>query len=496
MSNIDAKHPDYDKMKDKWQLVDDAEASCYEKHVIPPVYPGRYTTARVSFRNANYIARAIFSNFVYNTLSVLVGTATYKEPNIVLPEALEYLRNDCTEDRLSINQFTRKSLRNVAAKGRWVMLTDFPVIDKGLTSEQIAKIDPKPHIRYYKAEDFGNWDYVNYNGGKKLSWACLREEVRRRVDGYKWACEYQYRILELDENGYYRFMLRNKDDKDLLEDWVYPRFNGQLIDYIPLDVVGAEDNNLEVDEPPMHPLAHINFGHLRNSASYEDNLDAHAQGTLFIASTLNASQWKEMTAVKPVMMGSREGHYIGAPGSTATLTQLQAGQELANAMSHKEQQLLAMGAFMFVSASSNAPVETTQMYMGSKNSPIVNYVKNYQQALYNQFVNCARFLNVAEEGININFPVDFIPKNADATVMGQLLAQQMAGIVSKRVLRDYDRNVDLLPEGMTDEDIDKDIAKENADPLGGVIIPIDNPNDPKPPEQGTKSIKEVDPSAV
>ena len=483
-------------MIDKWQLVEEAEASCYKKHVIPPTYTSSGNKARISVRNDNYIARAIYSNFVYNTLSVLVGTATYKEPTIELPSALEYLKEDCTEDRLSLNQFTRKSLRNVASKGRWVMLTDFPAAMEGKTSEQITKIDPKPRIRYYKAEDFGNWDDTNFDGGKKLSWACLREEVKVRIDGYKWACEYQYRIVELDEYGYYRFMIRDKAGKDLLENWVYPRYNGQLIDYIPLDVIGAEDNNLEVDEPPMFPLAHVSFGHLRNSASYEDNLDAHAQGTLFIASTLNPSQWKDMTAVKPIMMGSREGHYIGEPGSTATLTQLQAGQELANAMLHKEQQLLAMGAFMFVSANANAPVETTQMYMGSKNSPIVNYIKNLQQGLHNQFVNCARFMGVSEEGIDINFPVDFIPKSANPELMGQLLAQSMGGIISKQLIREYDRNVDLIPDGMTDEDIDKQIAEENADPLGGVIIPIDNPNDPKPQDEPVAPPEDVKPKDV
>ena len=472
---IDSEHPEYTRMKDKWCLVEEAENSCYQKHVIPPEYEAnKIKTSRVLQRNANYIARAIYTNYTYGTMSALVGLATKKYPLVELPPALEYLEFDMTEDRLPLAQFTRKALRNLSGYARFIMLTDFPSIEKGLSAEQVKKIDPKPRIRYYKAKDMPNWDVGYRNGAYQLTLAVFKEEVKVRTDGFAWACDIQYRVCELDDEGRYMVTIRDKGG-NLISEPMWPQFDGQYLDYIPIDVCGAEDNNAEVDEPPMWPIAHINFGHLRNSANYEDNLDAHGQGTLFVTSDLTTSQWQELTAKKPVVMGSREAYFLGKQG-TATLCQLGANQEVAAAMRHKEEQMLALGAHQITNANANAPVATTELNMGSKMSPLVNWVKNFEQALYNQLVNCARYLKVDESSINVAFSTDFLPKTADAKVLQALLAQQMGGIISKKIIRDYDRQIGVIPEGVTDEDIDEEITEEN--PLGLPTLPTDNPSNP------------------
>lgn len=484
---IESEHPDLTCHKEKWCVVRHAVKSQYIDYVIPPEYT-KGSNARVTKRNANYIARAIFSNFTIGTRNALVGTATQKDPVLELPPGLEYLEDDCTEDRLTLKQLVRKGLGEIEEVGRFVMLTDFPAIELGKSGEEIKVLNPQARIRTYKAEDFINWDTNGILGGQVLNFAVLREEVRRRVDGYKWACEFQYRVLELDDNGFYFYTLRDKDDNIKLGP-LYPTYNGKLFDYIPLDIVGAEDNNVEIDESPLYPIAHVNFGHLRNSASYEDNLDAHAQGTLFLTSTMSFSQWKEMTDVKPVMMGSREGHYIGQPGSEAKLVQLEAGQELANAMRQKEEQMLAMGAHIITQVSANAPVETTQLNMGSKTSPLVNHVKNLEQGLLNQLYNCALFMGVNPELAVLDLPKDFIPKKADPQVMAQMLAQQMSGLLSKRIVRDYDRGVDLIPDGITDEDIDAEIKAETPvnEPINPITGSNGGPNNSNIPTKDTKN---------
>lgn len=475
---IDAEHPQYHKVKCKYELVEDAEESCYQKHVIPPEFESsKVRTNRTVQRNSNYIARAIYTNYVYGTISALVGIATKKYPMVELPPALEYLEWDMTEDRLPLAQFTRKVLRGIAGYGRFIMLTDFPSVEAGLSAEQITKIDPKPRIRYYKAQDMRNWDVGYRNGAYQLILAVFREEVKVRVDGFAWACDVQYRICELDDEGRYMVTIRDKGG-NLISEPMWPQYDGQYMDYLPIDIIGAEDNNAEVDEPPMWPIAHVNFGHLRNSANYEDNLDAHGQGTLFVTSDLTASQWQELTAKKPVVMGSREAYFLGKQGS-ATLCQLGANQEVATAMRHKEEQMLALGAHQITNANANAPVATTELNMGNKTSPLVNWVKNFEQGLNNQLVNCARYLGVDEADINVTFSTDFLPKTADSTVLTALLAQQMGGIISKKILRDYDRTIGVIPEGVTDEDIESEMSDEN--PLGlsampDISQPINNTN--------------------
>lgn len=465
---VDAEHPDFTKMKAKWKVVRDAETFAYEEYVIPPEYDrARIKSTRIAARNANYVARAVFTNFVTGTMSAWAGIATSKPAEIEVPSQMEYLKTDATEDRLSLSQLDRKCIRELGGYGRFVMFTDFPSVEPGLTAEQVANIDPKPRIRYYKSEDFINWDVGYFNGAYQLSFAVLRETVRTRVDGFTWAHAYQYRVVELDADGDMMITIRDKDG-ELVAEPIWPKFDNDYIHYIVLDVVGTEDNNTEVDEPPAFPIAHVNFGHLRNNASYEDNLDAHSQGTLFITSSLTPSQWSEMVAKRPVVMGSREGYYLGNQGS-ASLLQLEANQESDNAMKRKEEQMFAMGAHMITTATVNAPVATTHMNMGSKVAPIVNWVKNYNAALYQQFLNCARYLKAPENEIKLAYPTDFIPKAADAGVLAQLLAQQMGGVVSKSVLRAYNRQIGVIPETMTDDNIEEEISNEN--PLGVPFLP-------------------------
>lgn len=469
---VDSEHPEYTKVKDKWQVVRDAETSNYESYVIPPEYTNRKSNNnRVVQRNKNYIARAIFVNYVFGTMGALTGLATSADPVLDLSDSLKYLEFDCTEDRLNIYQLNRKAIREIGGYGRFIMLTDFPSTPEGLSEEQINRLDPKPRIRYYSASDMLNWDFQYINGVYQQTFAVFREEIRIRLADFTWNTEYQYRVCELDLYGHYMVTIRDKNG-NLVAGPIWPKFNGKPVDYLPIDIVGAEDNNEEVDEPPMYPIAHVNFGHLRNSATYEDNLDAHGQGTTFITTDARPEQFKQYNAGRDIVMGSREAYVIGGPGSDVKLLQLQANQEVANAMTQKQEQMLAMGAHMITTQSANAPVETTQLNMGSKIAPLINWVKNYNQALNNQIRNCARFLNLPDNSGKISLPTDFIPKTGDAAVLQALLSQQMGGIISKKILRDYDRQIGVIPSSVSDEDIDAEIAEEN--PLGV------SPNNPDP----------------
>ncbi len=468
---IHSEHPQYTEYKKKWQVVDDAIKSKYESYIVPPEYG---TDTRSTARNQAYVDRAIFTNYTIGTRNALVGIATQKDPVLELPPGCEYLEWDCTADRLTLKQLIRKSLGAVVEKARFALLTDFPALDTGKTAEEMTALQRTgravPRIYCYKAEDLINWDVDNSGGEQRLNFAVLREEVRVRIDGYQWGCDYQYKVLALDEDGYYFITIRDKGDNILFGPH-YPLFNGNKLDYIPLDIIGSEDNNVEIDESVLYPIAHVNFGHLRNNANFEDNLDAHGQGTLFLTSDLSLSQWQELTAQRPVVMGSREGYFLGKQG-TATLCQLGPNQIASDAMKQKEEQMLAMGAHIITVTSANAPVETTQLNMGSKMSPLVSFVKNVEQGISNQLQNCALCLGANPELVVLDIPKDFIPKVANPTIMQAMLAQHMAGIVSKRIIREYDRGVDLIPDGITDEDIDAELSEE--DPLGSAA----NPGDP------------------
>lgn len=458
---VDSEHPEYTKHKKKWQLVRDAIDSCVDHHIIPPCFN---KDRRSLWRNENYIKRAVFDNYTINTRLGLVGTALREDPTIELPPELDYIEEDATCNGLTLKQVIRKALGENIEVGRYGGFVDYPNVSLGLSGEQVAALGLKTKIHLFPTEDILDWQVEDYYGNKYLSLVKLREKVTRRLDDFTTACAWQYKILKLDDNGVYYYYLTDIEHK-IVSEPIYPRQNGKLMDHIPFYFLGAEDNDPEVDNSPLYPIAHVNIGHLRNSASYEDNLDAHAQGTLIVTSTMSGSEWREHTQQRPFMMGSREGHYIGQPGSDAKLLQLQAGQELASAMRQKEEQMTMMGAYMLIKEnSSNISTDTSKMQIGPKVSRLDTLVTNTEDWLKDLLEEVALFEGANPELIVVQLSHNFIPENADPLVMAQLAAQWQSGLIPHGYVLDYDRKVDLIPRDVTNEEIIAEINKES--PMG------------------------------
>lgn len=450
-----SEHPEYSRHKEKWQLVEDVMNSEIDGYIIPPEYG---SSRRVTKRNENYKKRAIFSNFTLNTRLGLVGLAMSQDPSVLLPTGLEYIRQSATGDALKFNQLVRNTLGKLVDYGRCGLRVDYPPIPAGTSLAVAAKIKPQAKMYLYTAKDIINWGVDCSSGVEVLNFLVLREKVYSRVDGYAWEQYYQYRVYQLDDNGdCFYFLTDHKEETKT--DPFYPKFNGKNIQHIPFYIGGADDNNWDVDPSPMFPIAHVNIGHLRNSASLEDNADKHAQGTLITTTTHSNSQWQELTAQRPFVMGSGEGYNIGAPGSEATLLQLGPDQLSANMQAQKENQIIMLGGLMMKDgAATNAPVETTKMVMGSKLSRMETIVNNCEDMIELALKDCARFENVDPEGVQVLLNHDFIPHTADPQVMLQISADWQARGIPHSVMYDYYRKADLMPRDMTDEQIDAAIS--------------------------------------
>lgn len=471
---IYSEHPEYTKNKTKWKLVRDVQNSNVDDYIIP-VECGN--SRRVAQRNANYKKRAIFSNFTLNTRLGLVGLAMAQDPRVLLPTGLEYIDDYATGNGLKFDQLVRKLLGEMVDMGRVGILADYPSVPLGKSIADIASLQPHAKMYVYKAEDILNWGITTQSGTEQLNFLVLREEIKTRVDGFEWACAYQYRVLQLDDAGYYYYYVMDHEEKQQTKN-IYPKANGKNLRHIPFHIGGSDDNDYEVDPSPMYPIAHVNIGHLRNSASLEDNADRHSQGTLFLTSTLSTSQWKELTDGRPVVMGAGEGYMLGAPGGDAKLLQLGPDQLSKEMMTQKEQQIVMLGGHLITSAAAtNAPVETTKMVMGAKLSRMGSIVNNCEDLLNNAIRDCALFEGTDPSGVEVLLSHNFIPYSPDAQIMREILAQQVAGVIPHSVLLDYNRRVDLIPRDQTNEQVIQEIEKEKPDPAVStppVVSPVDD----------------------
>lgn len=469
---ITSEHPEYTEHKDKWQLVRDAVKSKYHCYVIPPEYG---TTRRVLARNANYIARAVYTNYTLGTRNAWVGLATSKPMDVELPAQLEYMRENATPDKKTLEQLRRYGLGEMSEASRIIMLTDYPAMPLGLSQEEQQQYNALPKIYTYISEDVINWDCGVYGSDYKLNFLVLREKITVRVDGFKHEEAFQYKVLELDENSHYFYRIYDAEGNVVFPEdrsKEYPTKNGKLWDYIPVDIASTEDNNWCMDESPLWPIAHINMGHVRNNASYEFNIDMHGRATLGIAADMTIDDWMRLTKNKPIEMGGMDAIFLGRQGSMS-LCQLGPHQEAREAMQLKQDQIFAIGGNIITQQSSNAAVATTEINAGSKSSPLVNFVSNFEQALNNQLRNCAEIVGADPNAVKVSMDKDFVPKTADPQVMAQLLQQYSVGIIPASIIQEYDRKRDIVPGNITNEDLEAEIAQNtHKNPL----LPVNQDN--------------------
>ncbi len=458
----DIEHPEYTEHKERWKDVRDLLCNHYENYVIPPETGGGRRTID---RNNAYVKRARFTNFTASTKNGLLGIATQEDPKKELPTAMEYLDDSATGNGLTLGQLYQWSLGETLSKGRTILLSDMPEVPEGVSGEESKIINAQPRTYTYKAEDMPIWEVTYINGKEVLTMAALREERSVREPGtFKYNKAVQYRILELDDMGrYYYYIVDKLDGPKVLQKPIWPKKDGQFWDRIPLTIIGAENNNAEPDNAPIWPIAHLNIGHLRNSASLEYNIEAHSRVTLGVTSDMSLSEWKEATDNKRLEIGSDKGIFLGKQGA---LHHFQVGpnQLASEEMKHKVEQMIMLGAHIITTAAANAPVETTRLTMGAKTGVLQSVVHNVGTGVLQQLQYHAEWLGIDPDSITFEVSDNFIPRDADPAFMQQLAAWVVQGIIPQSIPIQYGREVGFISEDTTDEDIINEINTEN--PLG------------------------------
>lgn len=468
---IENVHPEYANNCKTWELLRDIYNNEYKKHILPckvwndwPLVNA--TTAKATTtKNMIYAERARFANYTLATLNGLLGVALAEKYILEVPPQLEYLEDNATGNRLNLEQLVRKVLTELLMIGRCGLFVDMPSVSLGMTGEETKIVNPQAKMYVYEAENIRSWDTTEINGIDELGFLVLRELKRMRINEYDWKDEFQYRVLKLNDNLDFEVVLKDKSNKDVIAP-IVPKANNKTLKTIPFFIGGAEDNDWTIDKSPLWSIAHVNIGHVRNSASYEANLNEHGSGTLAITSDLNKDEWKRANPGKKLELGAGNGYFLGKQGSM-TLCQLQATPETAKAMTQKEEQMLMLGADIIKPGASNSPVETAKMNLGAKVSKLETVVANAEDMIRNAIKQCAIYMGADPEKVVFNLSHKFVQEIFDAIKAREVASWWVQGLISKSIAREYARSVDLIPSDKKDEEIDAEIAKEEPVNVGG-----------------------------
>lgn len=396
-NDVTFQREEYAKNLPRWELVEDCcegqDAIKAKKETYLPKPNPSDKSKEADARYGSYLARAIFFNATGRTLDGTVGLAFNKDPELQHSDDLEYIADDIDGKGLSIYQHSQQTTECVMKTGFYGLLVDYPRTDRQLSKAEAQAQFIRSTLAAYPAKTITNWRTERIGGKHMLSLVVLMEsDTSVTPDGFGTKTETQYRVLKLVQGVYTVEIWKKKKDENTkkmvwqLDDSFAPKkSNGSTWREIPFKFVGAKNNDAMPDKAPLYDIANTNLGHYRNSADYEEGVFIHGQGTLFV--DIGEFSYEDYKKANPqgLQLGARAGNLLGK-GGQAVLIQADANDPALEAMKHKEDQMIALGAQM-ITSDGQVKTATEAGADNSKSNSVLSLVcanvsEAYTQCLY------------------------------------------------------------------------------------------------------------------
>ena len=448
-SAVTFKRSDYTKNLPRWQIVDDTQGGLQDEKTRQSYI--------VEFENAGdengkrfktYVQRAIFYNYVNRTQAGLVGLATAKDLSFESGPRLEYAAANIDGKGTTLEQAYKRALMMTAGHGRYGILADFPTTDGPVTQADIASGAKLATATPYEARQITNWGYDDDN---RLSLVVLMESAEVRADdGFTIEAETRYRVLRLVDSVYEQVLY--SDAGEVLPGYpINPRNSaGQLLDYIPFQFIGSENNDANIDQSPMYDLAVLNIGHFRNSADYENSAFLCGQPQPWAAGL--TQNWVDNVLGGKFSLGS--GSFLPLPeGGSFGIEQTQPNQQAFEAMGHKQEQMMAMGAKMVTPESMSNSATEAAINNESEKSVLQTTMDNVTDAYNTVLAWMGDFMG--EPAFEFDNPTDLGVFVTNPQLLQQMRESWFAGLIADQDVRAWMRRHGLIER--EDEAIDGDI---------------------------------------
>ena len=384
----------------------------------------------------------------------MVGQLFLRPPKIKLPDLLKDMLDDINGEGLSFEQLVRKTANHVLPYGRCGLLADFPVTDRQVTQADIES-GIRPTIRFIPPWAIINWKVTKINTEYKLTLLVLKEAYEYSDDdGFKVEIGHRYRVYRLKPDGCVTVEVWNDESGEREENYSLCGHDGAELGEIPFEFVGSENNDSEIDEPPLYSMAVLNIAHFRNSADYEESVFLVGQPTPVYAGLTD--DWVENHFEGGVPFGSRSAVPLPV-NATAELLQATPNTLAFSAMTHKEQQMIAIGAKIINPKQTVERKEAEiQIEAASQRSVLTTIKDNLQAAMLSCLKKAALFVKVDTSEIEVE-----LNDNFDLTSMTAEEIRWLIELYNNRVIP-----FDALHENLRRSGL----VKENAEDSKSAII--------------------------
>lgn len=432
-------------------------------------------------RYGAYKTRAVFYNVTQRTLSGMVGEVFARDPVEELPTRLDVVSEDADGSGLTLTQLAKRAVRYTLSMGRAGVLADYPLTEEGVTRADIDEGRVAPSLTIYDALHVINWRTIKVGNRTVLSLIVLWEQYDTDDDGFTVTKKDQYRVLRLVDGVYTVEIYR---DGAVFMGPVSPTdASGATFDYIPFTFIGSENNDAEIDHPPLYDLASLNIAHYRNSADYEEGVYMVGQPTPVFSGLTQA--WVEDVMKGVVALGSRGGVML-PEGGDAKLLQMEANTAAFEAMEHKEKQMVTLGAKLVESKEVQRTATEADLDSAAETSVLADVAKNAAAAIKFGLENCARFVGDADAELKYELNTDFRIARMTPQERAQLISEWQQGAVTFSEMREGLRKsgTATLDDDAAKEEIEEESAlreEDDNDPnAGGDVDDPDEDEDDDP----------------
>lgn len=504
---VDSKHSSFAAAQKQWRQVrlcvagEDAVKGCTTEF-LPMPNPENTSKANKA-RYKGYLGRAVFHNVTGRTLEGLTGQVFAVDPVLTVPDDFDYIGTDVDGSGVTVAQQSKLALETLLQTSRAGLLVDYPETIEPASKEQAGADGIRPRVLLYQPEQIINWRTGSRNGLTLLTLVVLKEsyEVEGTDDGFTSSCKDRYRVLRLVNNVYQ------------VEIWEVPaggssfaktktavpkKGDGSVWDVIPFQFLGAKANDATVEKPVLLDISYLNLGHYRNSADYEDSVYRVGQPQPW-ASGLT-QDWVDNVYKGKLEMGAASIVLLPENGAFG-IEQVQPNTLAKEAMTDKEQQMVALGAKVVEGKTVQKTATEAGIDSSNVTSSLATMTRNVSAGYTQALQWAADFANVTynedeedKDGIALDLNADFAISRMAPDERRQLMSEWQSG-----GLTDEEYRWNLEKSGVAYEDFDKwKEAKEESDArllgMGAPAIPGQpgkpgqplpgktQPGKPQPPE--------------
>lgn len=457
VKKLDARHPDSQEMLCTWDKCEDVREGQTAIHKAGEKYLPRLS-GQTDKEYKAYLKRASFYGAMSRTVDAFEGMIMRIPPSV---DNQVPILDDVTNSDESLSEFANEILEELLVCGFGGILVEHtPLNENVITLAQAQQSGSRPYLALFDCDSIINWKL----SGKQINQLVLEEDEYINVSEFETKEQCFYRVLDLDDQGFYRqrkFIKSEKVADEFIQvgDDIYPLMNSAKLKEIPFYFFGCAD-----ELPLLIDLVDLNISHYMTTADLENGCHytgipqpwvAGAQladGTILSVGGVSAWVFPDPQANAQYLEFSGQG--LGA---------------LEKRLELKEKQMAALGAKML----SDSVVAETATGASLRSTGEFSVLANLSDQVSKVLTRSCTFMSLwaGGEPIEVKLNTDYLPTRMTPQELQSLTQALQAGAISPQTYFSNLQQGELISNAVTFEDEQAQIA-EAAPVLTAPVIPV------------------------